>query len=97
MKAPIYQHQDLLTAALQTAVLTLPDPVEGVQMTPDGVVAWSGSRCILLDVGYNNDTGDDGVVAPGSGHWSARYVRDCPRPAATARPPFFARLVALFR
>ena len=77
MKAPKYQRAEMLDAALQEAVQTLEDPVEGLEMTDKGVVAWAAGRFILMSYRWDNDYGGDGAPLLGSGAWSARYVADC--------------------
>jgi hypothetical protein len=77
MKAPKYQRAEMLNAALQEAVQTLEDPVEGLEATNNGVVAWAAGRFILMSYRWDNDYGADGAPLPGSGAWSARYVADC--------------------
>ena len=74
MKAPKYQRAEMLNAALQEAVQTLEDPVEGLEITDKGVVAWAAGRFILISYHWDNDYGADGVPLLGSGAWSARYV-----------------------
>jgi hypothetical protein len=77
MKAPRYQRAEMLNATLQEAVQTLEDPVEGLEITDTGVVAWAAGRFILISYRWDNDYGADGVPLPGAGTWSARYVADC--------------------
>jgi len=81
MKAPKYQRMDALYAAVQTAGYELADPVLGLEMTEDGIVAWDGKRAILMSYHWNQGYGADRTPLPGSGDWSANYVRDCAMPA----------------
>ncbi len=83
MKAPIYQRAEALNVAIQTAVHILSDPIEGLQMTSDdgGIIAWSRSRSILMSYRYDNHCDPNGNPMPGSGNWSAQYVRDCAHPS----------------
>jgi hypothetical protein len=80
MKAPKYQRMDALYAAIQTAGDELADPILGVEMTGDGIVAWDGKRAILMSYDWNQGYGADRTPLPGSGNWSATYVRDCAGP-----------------
>ena len=77
MKAPKYQRMDALGAALQAAGHELADPIEGLEVTRDGIVAWASGRFILLDYRWNQGYGARGEPLPGSGSWSAAYVKDC--------------------
>lgn len=77
MKAPKYQRMDALEAAVLTAGYELDDPIEGLEVTDDGVVAWAQGRFILMNSRWNQDYGPDGSPALGGGRWSADYVRDC--------------------
>lgn len=77
MKAPKYQRMEALDAAIRAAGDELADPIEGLEVTRDGIVAWAQGRFILLDYRWNQGYGDGGAPLPGSGHWSAAYVRDC--------------------
>src|SRR5579871_3094090 len=77
MKAPKYQRMEALEAAIQAAGYELADPIEGLEVTRDGIVAWAGGRFILLDYRWNQSYGDGHAPLPGSGHWSADYVKDC--------------------
>lgn len=81
MKAPKYQRMEALEAAVQTAGHELADPVLGLEMTDDGIVAWDGKRAILMSYGWNQSYGEGSAPLPGGGHWSADYLRDCPLPA----------------
>ena len=77
MKAPKYQRADMLAAALQEAMYTLDDPIEGLEVIDKGVVAWAAGRFILMSYRWDNDYGADGASILGGGAWSARYVADC--------------------
>ena len=77
MKAPKYQRMEALQAAIQAAAHELADPIEGLEVTRDGIVAWGGERFILLEYRWNQSGGARGEPMPGGGHWSAEYVRDC--------------------
>lgn len=77
MKAPKYQRMEALEAAIQTAGFELADPIEGLEVTRDGIVAWAAGRFILLDYRWNQDYGESGEPMLGGGRWSAAYVRDC--------------------
>jgi hypothetical protein len=77
MKAPKYQRMEMLQAAIQAAGYELSDPIEGLEITPQGVVAWAGGRHILLSYRWANDYGKNGEPLLGSGAWTADYVRDC--------------------
>jgi hypothetical protein len=77
MKAPKYQRAEMLTAALQEAVKALEDPIEGLEITNKGVVAWAAGHFVLISYRWDNDYGADGAPLLGSGAWSARYVADC--------------------
>jgi hypothetical protein len=77
MKAPIYQRMEALEAAIQAAGHELADPIEGLEVTREGIVAWAQCRFILLDYRWNQGYGDGGAPLPGSGNWSAAYVKDC--------------------
>jgi hypothetical protein len=85
MKAPKYQRSEMLEAALQEAAETLEDPVEGLEVTETGVVAWAAGRFILMTYRWDNDYAKDGTPIPGGGAWSARYTRDCE--ASFRHPP----------
>jgi hypothetical protein len=85
MKAPKYQRMDALGAAIQTAGHELDDPVEGLQVTEKGIVAWAGGRAILMRYGWNQSYAENGAPHLGGGHWSADYVEDCAMPP-TASP-----------
>ena len=77
MKAPKYQRMEALEAAIQAAGDELDDPVEGLEVTCDGIVAWAAGRFILLNYRWNQGYGEGGAPLLGSGHWSAEYVKDC--------------------
>lgn len=77
MKAPRYQRAEILVAALQEAVYTLDDPVEGLEIIEKGVLAWAGGRFILMSYRWNNEYRADGAPIVGGGAWSAHYVADC--------------------
>jgi hypothetical protein len=77
MKAPKYQRAEMLAAALQEAVYTFEDPVEGLETTDMGVVAWAAGRFILMTCRWHNSYSADGAPLLGSGAWSAQYVNDC--------------------
>ncbi|MEO7042912.1 MAG: hypothetical protein ABI035_11670 [Gemmatimonadaceae bacterium] len=77
MKAPKYQRAEVLHAALREAVQTLNDPVEGLVVTGDGVVAWADGRHILMSYRWDNGHDDAGRPLLGSGAWTAQYVTDC--------------------
>ncbi len=77
MKAPKYQRAEMLAAALREAVHTLDDPVEGLEITDKGVVAWAAGRFILMSYRWDNDYRADGAPVLGGGAWSAQYVADC--------------------
>jgi hypothetical protein len=77
MKAPKYQRMEALDAAIQAAGHELADPIEGLEVTRDGIVAWAQGRFILLDYRWNQGYGEGGAPLPGSGNWSAVYVKDC--------------------
>jgi len=77
MKAPEYQRMEALEIAIRAAADVLTDPIEGVEVTQNGIVAWASGRFILLDYRWNQSHGERGEPLPGSGHWSAEYVRDC--------------------
>jgi hypothetical protein len=77
MKAPKYQRAEMLAAALQEAVQALSDPVEGLEVTDKGVVAWAAGRFILMTYRWDNDYGAKGEPLLGGGAWSARYAMDC--------------------
>ena len=47
MKPPNYQRGEMLDAALREAVQTLDDPVEGLELRDNGVVAWAAGRFIF--------------------------------------------------
>lgn len=85
MKAPKYQRMEALQAAIQAAGDELSDPIEGLEVTRDGIVAWAGGRAILMSYGWNQSYADDGSPCLGGGHWSAAYVRDCPVPTGETR------------
>lgn len=80
MKAPKFQRMEALEAAVHTAGHELADPIEGIIVTPDGIMAWGGGRHILLNYRWNQTYGASGEPLPGSGHWSADYIRDCDAP-----------------
>ena len=77
MKAPKYQRAEMLEAALQEAVHTFEDPVEGLEITDMGVVAWAAGRFILMSCRWDNSYSPDGEPLLGSGAWSAQYLNDC--------------------
>ena len=77
MKAPKYQRAEILAAALGVAADTLADPIEGLEITGKGVVAWAAGRFILMTYCWDNDYAQDGAPVPGGGVWTVRYVRDC--------------------
>jgi len=77
MKAPIYQRMEALEAAIQAAGHELADPIEGLEVTSQGIVAWAAGRFILLDCHWNQGYGEGGAPLLGSGNWSAAYVKDC--------------------
>lgn len=77
MKAPRYQRAEMLTAAILAAAHELRDPVEGLEMTEHGVIAWTADRCIRLECRWDNDYAASGAPMLGGGAWSARYVSDC--------------------
>ena len=77
MKAPKYQRAEMLAAALQEAVHTLDDPVEGLEIMEKGVVAWAAGRFILMSYRWDNAYNPNGAPLLGSGAWSAQYVADC--------------------
>jgi hypothetical protein len=81
MKAPKYQRMEMLQAAIQAAGDELFDPIEGLEMTDKGVVAWAGGRAILLSCRWDNSYGADGEPHLGGGAWSADYVGDCDAPS----------------
>ena len=85
MKAPKYQRMDALEAAIQAAGHELVDPIEGLEVTRDGIVAWANGRAILMSYGWNQSYADDGSPSLGGGHWSADYLRDCPVPVGDTR------------
>jgi hypothetical protein len=85
MKAPKYQRMEALEAAIQTAGHHLSGPIEGLEVTRDGIVAWAGGRAILMSYGWNQSYSEDGSPYLGSGHWSAEYVRDCAVPSGETR------------
>ena len=80
MKAPKYQRIEMLHAAVQAAGDALSDPIEGLEMTHKGVVAWGGGRAILLSYRWTNSYADNGEPHLGGGAWSADYVEDCDLP-----------------
>ncbi|MGZ5926773.1 MAG: hypothetical protein ACXWLJ_08835 [Rhizomicrobium sp.] len=80
MKAPKYQRAEMLAAALAEAIDNLADPVEGLEITDEGAVAWAAGRFILMAIRWDNDYAQDGTPLLGGGAWSARYVRDCEAP-----------------
>ncbi len=61
MKAPKYQRAEMLAAALQQAVYTFEDPVEGLEITDVGVVAWAAGRFILMTCRWDNSYSADGA------------------------------------
>ena len=77
MKAPKYQRMEALEAAIHAAGHELADPIEGLEVTQDGIVAWAAGRFILLDYRWNQSYGERGAPLLGGGHWSAQYVKDC--------------------
>ncbi len=77
MKAPKYQRMEMLQAAIQTAGHELGDPIDGLEMTGKGILAWGGGRTILISCLWNQGYGDNRTPLPGSGNWSADYVEDC--------------------
>ncbi len=48
MKAPKYQRMEAFEAAVQTAGHERTDPIEGLQITDKGIVAWAGGRAIRI-------------------------------------------------
>lgn len=76
MKAPKYQRMEALDAAIHAAGHELADPIEGLEVTGDGIVAWAQGRFILLDYRWNQDYGEGGQPMLGGGRWSAVYVKD---------------------
>jgi len=91
MKAPKYQRMEAFEAAIQTAGHELAEPIEGLQITDKGIVAWAGGRAIRMTYGWNQSYGDDGQPHLGGGHWSAMYVEDCAMPpnASPASRPWW--------
>lgn len=84
----------MLGAALQKAVETLEDPVEGLEITEKGVVAWAAGRFILMSCRWDNGWAEDGKPILGTGAWSARYDFDCDAPcrrALTSSKPWWHR------
>jgi hypothetical protein len=77
MKAPKYQRTEMLAAVLQEAAHTLADPVEGLEVMDEGVVAWAAGRFILMSCRWDNAYGPQGAPVLGGGAWSAHYVADC--------------------
>jgi hypothetical protein len=77
MKAPKYQRVEILAAALQEAGHSLDDPIEGLEITDKGIVAWAAGRFILMTYRWDNDYNTDGTPLPGGGAWSVQYVADC--------------------
>lgn len=77
MKAPKYLAAEMLGAALQEALETLEDPVEGLEITEQGVIAWAAGRFILMTCRRDNGYAEDGKPLLGTGTWSVRYVHDC--------------------
>lgn len=77
MKAPKYQRAEMLAAALEEAVHTLDDPVEGLEIVDKGVVAWAAGRFILMSYRWDNAYNADGAPLLGGGAWSAQYIADC--------------------
>jgi hypothetical protein len=85
MKAPKYQRMEALEAAIQAAGHELADPIDGLEVTRDGIVAWAGGRAVLMSCGWKQSYGDAGAPQLGGGHWAAEYVRDCSVPWAAHR------------
>lgn len=77
MKAPKYQRMEILQAVIQAAGYELSDPIDGLEVTPQGVVAWAGGRHILLSYRWDNAYSKSGEPLLGGGAWTAEYVRDC--------------------
>ena len=77
MKAPKYQRMEMLQAATQAAGYELSDPIDGLEVVAQGVVAWAGGRHILLSYRWTKDYDKNGEPLLGSGAWTAEYVRDC--------------------
>ena len=77
MKAPKYQRAEILAAALNVAIDTLADPIEGLEIADKGVVAWAAGRFILMTYCWENDYAQDGAPLLGGGTWSVQYVQDC--------------------
>ncbi|GEM_PF-4878927 len=77
MKAPKYQRAEMLAAALHEALYNLDDPIEGLEITEKGVVAWAAGRFILMSYRWDNDYSANGAPMLGGGAWSAQYVADC--------------------
>jgi hypothetical protein len=51
MKAPKYQRMEMFQAAIQAAGDELADPIEGMQITDKGIIAWAGGRAIRISYG----------------------------------------------
>jgi hypothetical protein len=77
MKAPKYQRMEMLQAAISAAGQELSDPIEGLEVTDKGVVAWANGRIILLTCHWDNGYSETGQPLLGSGAWSADYAGDC--------------------
>ena len=77
MKAPKYQRMEMLQAAISAAGQELSDPIEGLEVTGKGVVAWANGRIILLSCHWDNGYSETGQPLLGSGAWSANYAEDC--------------------
>jgi hypothetical protein len=54
MKAPKYQRAEMLTAALQEAVKALEDPIEGLEITNKGVVAWAAGTMTMARMAHRS-------------------------------------------
>jgi hypothetical protein len=91
MKAPKYQRMEAFEAAVQTAGHELADPIEGLQVTDQGIIAWAGGRAIRMSYHWNQSYSESGAAYLGGGHWSADYVEDCAMPptAAPASRPWW--------
>ena len=87
MKAPKYQRMDALSATIWTAGHELADPIEGLQVTRDGIVVWAAGRAVLIRDHWDQSYGSRGEPLLGSGNWVAEYVRDCDPPALSPSAP----------